>query len=146
MKKLWHPFGWFPFFCVFLKPKNTVTMNKASIIVLLALALGFCSCGDQPSKQFKAMEEELRSIETKINEITDCDDLQLMNFGILGLRSDMDNYRLESEMTEAEIEQLDGMIDQLEATWNGKWASLDCEQNMMEDELDTSGEEQGALE
>ena len=121
-------------------------MNKASIIVLLALALGFCSCGDQPSKQFKAMEEELRSIETKINEITDCDDLQLMNFGILGLRSDMDNYRMESEMTEAEIEQLDGMIDQLEATWNGKWASLDCEQNMMEDELDTSGEEQGALE
>ena len=133
-------------FCVFLKPKNTTTMNKASIIVLLALALGLCSCGDQPSKQFKAMEEELRSIETKINEITDCDDLQMMNFGILGLRSDMDNYRQGSEMTEAEIEQLDGMIDQLEATWNGKWASLDCEQNMMEEELDTSGEEQDALE
>lgn len=121
-------------------------MNKASIIALLALALGFCSCGEQPSKQFKAMEEELNSIQAKINEITDCDELQMMNFGILGMRSDMDNYRLESEMTEVEIEQLDGMIDQLEASWNGKWASLDCEQNMMEDELDTSGEEEGDYE
>lgn len=121
-------------------------MKKASIIAVLALVLGFCSCGDQPSKQFKAMEEEMKTFETKINEITDCDELQLMNFGILGLRSDMDNYRQESEMTESEIEQLDGMIDQLEAARNGKWAALGCEQNMMEDELDTSGEEEYGFE
>jgi hypothetical protein len=32
------------------------------------------------------------------------------------------------------------LLDRLEATWNGKWASLDCEQITIEDELDTSGE------
>ena len=116
-------------------------MKKFSIIVMLALMIGLSSCGDQHSKQFKAMEEEL-----KINEIADCDELQMMNFSILGLRSDVDNYRQESEMTEAEIEQLDGLIDQLVALWNGKWASLDCEKNFAEEELDTSGEEVGELD
>ena len=121
-------------------------MNRLSIILMLALIIGLGSCGEQHSKQFKAMEEELRSIEAKINEIVDCDELQMMNFGILGLRSDMDNYRQDSEMSEAEIEQLDGMIDQLVASWNGKWAALDCEQNINEEELDTSGEEAGELD
>ena len=118
-------------------------MNRLSIIVWCALTLCFCSCGDQPSKQFKAMEGELNAIESQINGIEDCDDLQMMNFSILGLRSDMDNFRQESEMSDEEIEQLEGMIDQLEATWNGKWASLDCEQDINDDELDTSGEEEG---
>ena len=36
-------------------------------------ALGMASCGNQPSKEFKAMEEEVSSIETKICEMTDCD-------------------------------------------------------------------------
>jgi len=107
------------------------------------MALAICSCGDSASKQFRAIEEEVKSIENKINEINDCDELQMMNFGILGLRSDMDNYRIDSEMTETEISQLDEMIDQLEATWNGKWALLDCEQKMNNGELDTSGEEAG---
>ena len=121
-------------------------MKRFSIIVMLALMIGLSSCGDQHSKQFKAMEEELKSIELKINEVADCDELQMMNFSILGLRSDVDNYRQESEMTEAEIEQLDGLIDQLVALWNGKWASLDCEKNFAEEELDTSGEEVGELD
>ena len=121
-------------------------MKKLSIILMLALMISFDSCGEQHSKQYKAMEEELKSIEAKINEITDCDELQMMNFGILGLRSDVDNYRQDSEMSETEIEQLDGMIDQLVASWNGKWAVLDCEQNINEEELDTSGEEEGEFE
>ena len=123
-----------------------MTMNRLSIILMLALMMGLGSCGEKHSKQFKAMEVELKSIEAKINEIADCDELQMMNFGILGLRSDMDNYRQDSEMSEAEIEQLDGMIDQLVASWNGKWAALDCEQNFNEEELDTSGEKEGELE
>ena len=123
-----------------------MTMKRLSIIGMLALMVGLSSCGDQHSKQFKAMEGELKSIEAKINEIADCDELQMMNFSILGLRSDVDNYRQDSEMTDEEIEQLNGMIDQLVASWNGKWAALDCEQNVNGEELDTSGEEAGELD
>ena len=111
------------------------------MLAFLMLCLG--SCNDTVSKQFKTMEEEISSIETKINDITDCDELQMMNFAILGLRSDMDNYRQESVMTDAEIGKLDDMIDKLEATWNGKWASLGCEGSLGEGEFDTSGEEAG---
>lgn len=119
-------------------------MKRVSILMAMAVwALGMASCGNQPSKEFKAMEEEVSSIETKICEMTDCDELQLLNFAILGLRSDMDNYRQNSAMSEQEIELLDGKLDELMATWNGKWAALDCEQDMTDDELDTSGEEIG---
>jgi peptidoglycan hydrolase CwlO-like protein len=119
-------------------------MNRISILAILAaLMLCFSACNYSVSKQFNAMQEDSTAIETKINEITDCDELQMMNFAILGLRSDMDNYRQESEMTEAEIGKLDDMIDKLEATWNGKWTSLGCKGNLMEGEFDTSGEEAG---
>lgn len=119
-------------------------MKRVSILMAMAVwAFGMASCGNQPSKEFKAMEEEVSSIETKICEMTDCDELQMLNFAILGLRSDMDNYRQNSAMSEQEIELLDGKLDELMATWNGKWAALDCEQDMTDDELDTSGEEIG---
>ena len=119
-------------------------MKRVSILMAMAVwALGMASCGNQPSKEFKAMEEEVSSIEDKICEMTDCDELQMLNFAILGLRSDMDNYRQNSAMSEQEIELLDGKLDELMATWNGKWAALDCEQDMTDDELDTSGEEIG---
>ena len=121
-------------------------MKRLPLFVMLALTVVLCSCSNQPSKQFKEMENELKSIESQINEISDCDELQMMNFSILGLRSDMDNYRQDSEMSDEEIGQLDGMIDQLEASWNGKWASLECEQQLIDDELDTSGEEEGWTE
>ena len=111
--------------------------------MLAVVMLCFSACDNPESKQFKAMGEEVSSIETKINDITDCDELQMMNFAILGLRSDMDNYRQNGEMTDAEIGKLDDMIDKLEATWNGKWVSLGCEGNLIEGEFDTSGEEAG---
>ncbi len=111
--------------------------------MLTGVLLCFGACKDNVSKQFKAFEEEITTIETKINEITDCDELQMMNFAILGLRSDMDNHRQESEMSDVEIGKLDDMIDKLAATWNGKWATLGCEGNIIEGEFDTSGEEAG---
>ena len=119
-------------------------MNRNSIFAMLTgVLLCFGACKDNVSKQFKAMEEEISSIENQINTIDDCDELQMMNIAILGLRSDMDNYRQDSEMTDTEIGQLDDMIDKLEATWNGKWASLNCEEGIANDVLDTSGEEVG---
>ena len=119
-------------------------MKRVTVIAMLAaLTLCLWSCENPVSKQYKAMEEEISSIETQINEITDCDELQMMNFAILGLRSDMDNYRQNGEMTDVEIGKLDDMIDKLEAAWNGKWTSLNCEGSLIEGEFDTSGEEAG---
>lgn len=120
-------------------------MRRIAIFAMLAAMICFTACDDTVSKQFKAMEEEITSIEDQINTIEDCDELQMMNIAILGLRSDMDNYRQdsESEMTDTEIGQLDDMIDKLEATWRGKWSSLDCEESISSDVLDTSGEEVG---
>ena len=120
-------------------------MRRIAIFAMLAAMICFTACDDTVSKQYKAMEEEISSIENQINTIEDCDELQMMNIAILGLCSDMDNYRQdpESEMTDTEIGQLDDMIDKLDATWRGKWASLNCEEVISSDVLDTSGEEVG---
>ena len=119
-------------------------MNKLPIIAILtAFVLGFCSCSEQPSKQFKAMEEEVKSIEEEISGIQDCDELQMLNFAIMGLRSDLENLEQGGEIPDTELGQLNDMVDGLEATWNGKWAVLDCEEVMGDDELDTSGEGDG---
>ena len=131
------------FFPIFEAQNKTIMRRFAKFAMLAAMLLFVAACGDSVSKQFKDMEGEISSIENQINTIADCDELQMMNFAILGLRSDMDNYRQESEMTDDEIGKLDDMIDKLEATWNGKWTSLGCKGNLMEGEFDTSGEEAG---
>lgn len=131
------------FFPIFEAQNKTIMRRFAKFAMLAAMLLFVAACDDSVSKQFKDMEGEISSIENQINTIADCDELQMMNFAILGLRSDMDNYRQESEMTDAEIGKLDDMIDKLEATWNGKWASLNCEESIPNDVLDTSGEEIG---
>ena len=119
-------------------------MNRQTITAILAaLTLFLCSCGNHMSKQFKAMEEEVADVENQINTAEDCDDLQMTNFGILGLRSDLDNLIQAAEIPDEEINQLDEMLTRLEAAWNGKWATLECDQIINEDEMDTSGEEDG---
>lgn len=119
-------------------------MNRLSIIAMLtAMTLFLCSCGNRTSKQFKAMEEEVTTVENQINTAEDCDDLQMTNFGILGLRSDLDNLIQTAEISDEEINKLDEMLTRLEAAWNGKWATLNCDQIINEDEMDTSGEEDG---
>lgn len=113
----------------------------SSIVILSAMILCLGSCINKPSKQYQAMEKEVSSIETVIGETTNCDDLQMLNFGILGLRSDLDNLKQTVEVTESEIRQLEEMLNRLDATWEGKWSSLGCNQvNYSDDELDTSGE------
>ena len=122
-------------------------MERLSIIALLtALMFCFVSCGEKNSKQFKAMEEEILSIENQINTIADCDELQMLNFGILGLRSDLDNLIQSAEIPDTEISQLDEMLTGLEATWNGKWSTLECDQTLNDGQMDTSGEEDGAYQ
>lgn len=119
-------------------------MNRSLIIAILtALVISFCSCAEQHSKQFKAMEEEVKSIEEEMSSITDCDELQMLNFAVMGLRSELENLEQEGEIPETELSQLNDMVDGLEAAWNGKWAVLDCEEALGTGELDTSGEEEG---
>lgn len=110
-------------------------------MALTALTLCFCSCGSRASKQFKDMEQEVLTIENEINATSDCDDLQMLNFGILGVRSDFDNLVQSATIPDDEISQLDEMLTRLEATWNGKWSTLECDQVLSDDEMDTSGEE-----
>lgn len=119
-------------------------MDRNTIFAMLAgLMLCFGACTDNESKQYKAINEEITTIETKVNEITDCDELKMMYLAILGLQTDMENNKGESEMSEAEIGKLNDRIDQLEAVWNGRCATLGCEGNLIENEFDTSGEEAG---
>lgn len=119
-------------------------MKRLSIIAVLTFfALCFCSCGEHASKQFKAMEEEVLSIENQVNTITNCDDLQMLNFSILGLRTDLDNLIQSAAIPDKEISQLDEMLTSLEATWSGKWSAIDCDQIISDDQMDTSGEEDG---
>ena len=119
-------------------------MKRLSMIVILAaLSLCVCSCGEKVSKQFKAMEEEIAIVENKINTAVDCDDIQMSNFGIMGLRSDLENLIQGAVIPDEEISKLDEMLTQLEATWNGKKAAFECDNMVSEDEMDTSGEEDG---
>ena len=114
------------------------------LVLILTLALGLCSCNNGPSKAYQILEEESMAIEEKIGETTNCDDLQMLHFGILGLRSDYDNLKLIDEVKESEIEKMKEILDQLESTWEKRWNSLGCEQPASDDDLDTSGEEDGA--
>lgn len=117
-------------------------MKKLSIIAMLtAIILCLYSCGEHKSQQFKAMEDEVLTVESQINNAEDCDDLQMSNFSILGLRSDLDNLTQNAVIPDEEINLLDEKLTGLEATWNGKWASLGCDQIISEEEMDTSGEE-----
>ena len=115
---------------------------KKFLILTFAVTLSFFfyACGDQHSKQYKMMEEEVLSVENQINEASDCDNLQVLNFGIMGLRSDFDNFKMDAELTDTEVELLEDMLGRIEAAWYGKWAALDCDHSFIENEMDTSGE------
>ena len=116
-------------------------MNKLTLAaIMLFLALGLYSCDDQNSKQFNTFQKEIEAANQKINEVEDCDELQMLNIAILGMRSDLDNMMQAAELPDTELDQLNELMDGLEASWYGKWASLNCEQVMGDDELDTSGD------
>lgn len=120
-------------------------MNKLSIVVLMLVSLFVASCGEKtPEKtelsDFTKLQNEGKSIESTIKETTNCDDLSLMHYSIDGLSSAIMNYGPDSTLTEAELEQLTVMVDELRATLNGRWSVLECEQITDSVELDTYGE------
>ena len=117
-------------------------MKKAFAIASITIMLSMiCSCGNRHSKAFESMRKDVASIEGLIQETNDCDELQMQSFSILGLRSDLENLQQESATSEEEAVELNDLIDQLEASWNGKLMSLGCKQlDEEESEIDTSGE------
>lgn len=114
----------------------------ASLVLFAAMLVGFLACGDEHSKAFQTLEKDINKLEQSIIETDNCDDLMLFSFGILGLKSDVENLQGNETVKEGEIETLNGLVERIEAMWNEKMVSLNCQEPTDEDsELDTSGED-----
>ncbi len=118
-------------------------MRKIISLLLLAVAMiGLYGCGDDHSKAFQALDKEANELQAKIEETTDCDELRLFSFSILGLKGDVENLQTDETVKEGEIDALKETVDRIEALWNGKIASLDCKEPTTEEsELDTTAED-----
>ena len=120
-------------------------MNKKRILLSLVLTfalLMFYSCGKRHSKAYQALMHEVSDVEKIIQETEDCDELQMLNFSILGLHSDLENLQQDEAVSEDEVSELTDKVDAIEAAWAGKMGSLGCNQQDMDyDELDASGED-----
>lgn len=116
-------------------------MKNVTLFLLTALLFVFYSCGEQPSQAVQALEKEIKNVETQIQETNDCDDLQLITFSILGLRTDLEKLLQDETVKESEILELTNTIDQLDASLTGKYVALDCNQ-AIDDEIETFGEDE----
>ena len=116
-------------------------MRRLNAILLTILSLVIYSCGSQPSKAVQALEKDIKNVETQIQETDDCDDLQLLTFAVLGLRTDLEKLQEDENVKEAEIIEMTNAIDQLDASLTGKYVALDCNQvGSEEGEIDVFGE------
>ena len=88
------------------------------------------------------MEKNLKDVEARIQETDGCDDLQLLTFAVLGLRTDLEKLQQDESVKEADILRLTDAIDQLDASLTGKYAALDCNQAAGEEEIDTFGDDE----
>lgn len=103
---------------------------------------GFFACGDEHSKAFQTLEKDINKLEQSIMETDNCDDLMLFSFSILGLKSDVVNLQGDATVKEGEIEMLNSFVERIEAMWNGKIATLNCQEPTDDDsEINTSGED-----
>lgn len=116
-------------------------MKKPIFVLITALLLGFCACNNSTSKAHQALENDISRLEATIQETDDCDDLQLLTFSILGLRTDLEKLQQEEDITEGVALTLTEAINQLDASLTGKYAALDCNQNS-DDEIDTFGDDE----
>lgn len=117
-------------------------MKKLIFPLLTVLLIGCYSCSEQPSKAVQALEKDIEALEAQIQETAECDDLQLLTFSILGLRTDLEKIQQDETVKEAEVVRLTDAIDQLDASLNGKYVALDCNQNIDEGEIETFGEDE----
>lgn len=114
-------------------------MRKTAIIFLVTILFSVLySCGNGHSKVYVNLEKEVAVIEGKMQETATCDELQMLSFSILGLRSDLENACLDQSVSEAEADELTKEAMRLESVWMEKSASLGCSSQDEAEELVTS--------
>ncbi len=118
-------------------------MKKILAFVFVTITISMiCSCNHGHSKVYVALEKEAGFVESQIQTLDGCDDLQMLSFSILGLRSDLENARRDQSVSETEALELAKMADRLDAVWQSKVNALDCDADVEEtDELVTSDED-----
>lgn len=110
-------------------------MRKSIILVCITVFLSMlCACRNGHSKAYSGLEKDVAHIESQILETTSCDDLQMLGFGILGLRSDIENASIGLSVSEEETKTLTALADRLEALWRNKWNDLGCDAKYEEDD------------
>lgn len=113
-----------------------------SLAMMAAVLCVFSACGEKHSAKYTEMEADIQTIEQQISETNDCDELQLLYFGILGLRSDLIAPEEEGGLAEAEFEEISNKINDLEVMHKTKTLQLDCfNTDSINDMLDTMEEE-----
>lgn len=131
------------FICIFeALTKHYFDMKRQTLFFLTVLLLVLYSCGEQTPQAVQDMEKNLKDIETKIQETNVCDELQLLTFSVLGLRTDLEKLQQDETVKEADIVRLTDAIDKLDASLTGKYAALDCNQAAGEEEIDTFGDDE----
>ena len=112
-------------------------------MAVVAASLFLCSaCEEKHSEKYSEMLTDIQSVEQQISETNDCDELQLVYFGILGLRSDLSIPEEEGGLAETEFEEISNMINDLEVMHKTKTMQLDCfNTDSINDMLDTMEEE-----
>lgn len=118
-------------------------IRKFFSLALMAVVLCTLSaCGEKHSEKYTEMETDIQAVEQQISETSDCDELQLIYFSILGLRSDLTLPEEEGGLPEAEFEVISNKINDLEVMYNTKTMQLDCfNTDSINDMLDTMEEE-----
>lgn len=117
-------------------------MKRLLFLSIIILFLGLYSCSEKTSKAVQALEKDISGLEAKIQETSDCDDLQLLTISILGLRTDLEKIQQTESLAEDEVLRLNDALDQLDASLTGKYVALDCNQNVNEGEIETFGEDE----
>ena len=118
-------------------------IRKIFSLALMAVVLfSFSACGENHSEKYTEMETDIQAVEQQLSETSDCDELQLIYFSILGLRSDLTLPEEEGGLPEAEFEVISNKINDLEVMYNTKTMQLDCfNTDSINDMLDTMEDE-----
>lgn len=114
-----------------------------SLALMAATLFAFSACGENHSAKYSEMNADIQTVEQQISETNDCDELQLVYFGILGLRSDLTLPEEEGGLAETEFEEISNKINDLEVMLKTKTQQLDCfNTDSINDVLDTMESEE----